>query len=64
MQQSTDTPEMRLRDTYLVENHLSILRVSSCQESFLLLLIDLIVTWGKVCQRQIFVYNVSFINIV
>ena len=47
---------MRLGSAYLIENNLSILRVSNCQKRFLLLLIDFIVTWGKVCQEQVSQY--------
>lgn len=42
--------EVTLRGAYLIENNLSILRVPNCQEIFLLFLIDLIITWGEVCQ--------------
>lgn len=45
------TPEGSLCFAYFIENNLSILRVSSCQEDFLLLLIDLIIARSEICVR-------------
>lgn len=45
------TPEGSLCFAYFIENNLSILGVSSCQEGFLLLLIDLIIARSEICVR-------------